>query len=228
MSIIDHPNLTAGGSASVRGRRSVAADATAIWGVGDHTVAAVADGVGDSDAAALAARIAVDVAMATARHVGARGAILAAQNELRAYPAAGDAVLVVAVAQPGGGWTIAWVGDCAALVYDGRVVRPLTSEHTVAAQLRALGLTVAPAWENVVTDSVRTARPDDVEERVCRPGAGPLVLLSDGVHRVLEPGEIAGIMRVAPTPAAAAHDLVQAALAAGGTDNATATVLVGR
>jgi serine/threonine protein phosphatase PrpC len=53
-------------------------------------------------------------------------------------------------------------------------------------------------------------------------------MLSDGVHRVLEPGEIAGIMRVAPTPAAAAHDLVQAALAAGGTDNATATVLVGR
>ncbi|MGI5125309.1 PP2C family protein-serine/threonine phosphatase [Pseudonocardia sp. CA-107938] len=221
MTILDHPRRLLFGSATRQGLRTVAADAVAVR----DGVAAVADGIGDTAAAALAAQGAVDVAV----HVAASGrgplaAVLAAAAAVRAAPAAGDAVLVVAAARPDG-WDVAWVGDAAALLHDGRVVRPVTHEHTVAAQLRAQGVRVARRWENVVTTSLRTVRPDAVG--TASSPAGTLLLLSDGVHRTLEPGEIARIVSGSADPQRAAQWLVDAALAAGARDNATAAVLAG-
>lgn len=222
MTILDHPQLLVSGSATRRGLRSVAADAVAVRG----GVAAVADGVGDTEAAALAARGAVDVAV----HVLATGgrpvaAVLAAAAAVRSSRAAGDAVLVVAAPRPGGGWDVAWVGDPAAVLHDGRVVRPVTHEHTVGAQLRAQGVRAAARWDHVVTTSLRTARPDEIGVASCPPGT--LLLLSDGVHRALEPGELAGIVTGSPDPVRAAARLVDGALAAGARDNVTAAVLRG-
>ena len=222
MTTLDHPQRLISGSATRRGLRAVAADAVAIRG----GVATLADGIGDTAAAALAARGAVDVAV----HVAAAGrgplaAVLAAAAAVRSSPAAGDAVLVVAAPRRGGGWDVAWVGDAAALLHDGRVVRPVTHEHTVAAQLRAQGVTVARRWENVVTTSLRTGRPQEIGTASCPPGT--LLLLSDGVHRTLEPGEIAGIVTGSPDAERAAQRLVDGALAAGSRDNVTAAVLLG-
>jgi serine/threonine protein phosphatase PrpC len=222
MTILDHPQRVLSGSATGRGKRAVAADAVAVR----EGVAALADGVGDTEAAALAARGAVDVAV----HVAASGrgplaAVLAAAAAVRSSSTAGDAVLVVAVPRRGGGWDVAWVGDAAALLHDGRVVRPVTHEHTVAAQLRAQGVRVARRWENVVTTSLRTVRPQEVGTASCPPGT--LLLLSDGVHRSLEPGEIAGVVTGSPDAERAAHRLVDGALAAGSRDNVTAAVLLG-
>lgn len=222
MTILDHPSRVTSGSATRRGVRAVAADAVAVQG----RVAAVADGVGDTEQAALAARGAVDVAV----HVAAAGrgplaAVLAAAAAVRQSREAGDAVLVVAAGRADGGWDVAWVGDAVALLHDGRVVRPVTHEHTVAAQLRAQGVRVAPQWDNVVTTSLRTVRPDEVGTASCPPGI--LVLLTDGVHRTLEPGEIADAITGSPDPQRAAERLVEAALAAGAQDNVTAAVLAG-
>lgn len=238
MTILDHPTRLLGdrsadaagawwvkraGSASQRGLRTVAADAVAVR-VG---VAAVADGIGDNDAAALASRLAVDVAV----HVAASGrgplaAVRAAAAAVRASEAAGDAVMIVAAARADGGWDLAWVGDAVALLHDGRVVRPVTRQHTVAAMLRGQGLRAASRWDNVVTTSLRTGGgPDRIGTASCPPGT--LVLLTDGVHRALEPGEIAGIVTGAPDAARAAHRLVDAALTAGSRDNVTAAVLPG-
>lgn len=222
MTILDHPRRLVSGAATQRGLRKVAADAVAIR----PGVAAVADGIGDTEAAALAARGAVDVAV----HIVATGggplaAVLAAAAAVRSSRAAADAVMVVAAARTDGGWDVAWVGDTAALLHDGRVVRPVTHEHTVAAQLRAQGVRAAPRWDHVVTTSLRTARPDEIGVVSCPPGT--LLLLSDGVHRALEPGEIAGIVSGSPDPERAAQRLVDGALAAGARDNVTAAVLPG-
>jgi PPM family protein phosphatase len=203
------------GSASVRGLRRIAADATAVHAGG----AAVADGIGDSPGAARAARIAADTAAELAGRVGSRHALLAARDAVLADPAAADAVLVVA-----SGRTVSWVGDCRAYLVQDRGVLLLTHDHTAAQAFRDAGLPVNPAWEHLVTTTVAHADPDTLgHARV--PAAGTLVLVSDGVHRAVDPETLAYLVRRAATPAAAARALVDTALLAGTTDNATATVL---
>ena len=221
------------GSASVRGLRRTAADATAVCG----SAAAVADGIGDSAGAARAARIAADVAASVAGRVGPLHAILAARDAVladtvradtvltdavRARPEAADTVLVVTADAPGGR-TVAWVGDCRAYLVTARGIALLTHDHTVAQAFRDAGLDPAPRWEHLVTSTV--AHADAGTIGVARVPAGTIVLVSDGVHRSLEPETMAFLVRRGPTAAAAARALVDAALAAGSTDNATATVV---
>jgi serine/threonine protein phosphatase PrpC len=216
------------GSASVRGLRHVAADATAVQGAGADLAIAVADGVGDSPSAALAARIAADVATAVAPGAGSREALLAARDAVRLEPAADDAVMVVAAGLPGGGWTVSWVGDCRALLVTDRGVERLTHDHTVAQWLRDRGRTgedVLPAWENVVMTTVGSTDPAVLGHVRGPAGPGTLVLVSDGVHRAVDEETIAFLVRRAGAPARAARELVDAALAAGSPDNATAAVV---
>ncbi|GAA4542672.1 serine/threonine protein phosphatase [Pseudonocardia xishanensis] len=208
------------GSASVRGLRRVAADATAVCG----SAAAVADGIGDSAGAARAARIAADVAAGAAGRIGPRAAVLVARDAVLGSPDAADTVLVVTAEEPDGDRAVAWVGDCRAYLVTARGVALLSHDHTAAQAFRDAGLDPAPQWEHLVTTTVAHAEAESIgHARV--PGAGTLVLVSDGVHRSVEPETLAFLVRRGPTPAAAARALVEAALTAGGTDNATATVL---
>ncbi|GAA1849283.1 hypothetical protein GCM10009836_31270 [Pseudonocardia ailaonensis] len=213
------------GSASVRGLRRVAADATAVQGVGAGLALAVADGIGDSADAARAAHVAADVAAAVAPRVGSFHAVLAAGDAVRADCATGDTVLVVAAGLPDGGWSVSWVGDSRALLVTERDTEALTHDHTVAEYFRERGETPGPRWENVVTTTVRTATADQVGTARGPAVPGTLVLLSDGIHRTLDPETIGFLVRRGPGPARAARALVDAALAAGTRDNATATVV---
>ncbi|GLL10324.1 hypothetical protein GCM10017577_14640 [Pseudonocardia halophobica] len=220
----------AAGSASVRGLRRLAADATAVRGAGSGLALAVADGVGDSAAAALAARLAADVAVAAAPRIGSMHALLAARDAVRLEPGADDAVMVVAAGLAGGGWTVSWVGDCRALLVTDRGTELLTHDHTVAQWLRDRGkdqdgTEIVPAWENIVMTTVGSAGPDTVGHARGPAGPGTLVLVSDGVHRTLDEETIAFLVRRAGAPARAARDLVDAALATGSHDNASATVV---
>jgi PPM family protein phosphatase len=208
------------GSASVRGLRTVAADATAVHG----PAAAVADGIGDSPAAARAARIAADTAAELAGRVGSLHALLAARDAVLADPDAADTVMVVTASTPDGGWSVSWVGDCRAYLVLPRGTVLLTHDHTAAQAFHDAGLPVNPRWEHLVTTTVAHADPDTIGH-VRGPASGTLVLVSDGVHRALAPETLAWLVRRAPTPAAAARTLVDAALTAGSTDNCTATVL---
>ncbi|HEY2192625.1 MAG TPA: serine/threonine protein phosphatase [Actinomycetospora sp.] len=221
-------------SASTIGPRRHQADACAGFHGRGRLAVAVADGVGDSAAAALAARAAADHAVRVAALDGrADLAVLAARDVLLAAGPviAGDAALSVALGPAPGSvhapWSLAWVGDCRAWSWDGRALHPLTHEHTVAAEMRAAGVAVAPGLEHVLTTSVRTVRGATEVGLTAVPAPVSLVLASDGVHRGLDPVRLAGL--VAHVPAAAlARTLVDTARAAGSHDNATALVVDSR
>jgi PPM family protein phosphatase len=219
-------------TASQRGPRQHQADATASYvGRSGRRAVAVADGVGDSAAAGLAARAAADHAVRAAVLDGrADLAVLAARDVLLACGRvlAGDAALTVALAPAPGSigapWTVAWVGDCRAWSWDGSTLHPLTHDHTVAAEMRAAGVDVAPRLEHVLTTSVRTVRGATEIGLTAAPAPRALVLASDGVHRALDPARLAAL--VAHVPAGLlARTLVDGAREADTHDNATALVV---
>ncbi|MFF5987858.1 PP2C family protein-serine/threonine phosphatase [Prauserella flavalba] len=220
-------------AASDRGPRDINADAVAT-----HTDEAsgrmafvVADGVGDHLLAARAARLSASTAAAQAVRHGAVGGLLRAQQELLAQfeqPKA-DAVLVVAVFPPEGTdeetVDIAWVGDCRAYRWNGRVLHQITVDHTLAEFWRRGGVEPSPRLEHMVTDSVRTAKESDIGRARVGAGPGRLVLSSDGVHKLLDLVQIKGILADGVRAGDTANALVTAARTFGSRDNATAIVV---
>jgi protein phosphatase len=126
-------------------------------------------------------------------------------------------VLVVAMPAEHGGYRIAWVGDARAYAWDGTALTRLTTDHTLAEYFRARHQPVTPRMEHVVTTSVRTTEPDEIG--TAETTSAGLLLTSDGVHKPLAGS---GIRAVLAQPGTGAAELVDAALARGGSDNATA------
>ncbi|WP_308166883.1 PP2C family protein-serine/threonine phosphatase [Nocardia albiluteola] len=219
-----------GASVSRRGPRSLNADAAASWTDQDtgHLAFVVADGVGDHLPAARAARLVAATAAQAGARAGAKAGILAAQGELlRQLPEQeADSVLVVAVRSVlGGPWDIAWVGDCRAYRWNGRVLHQITNDHTVAEYFRALGRPAPPRTSHLVTTSARTAAAADIGQAETGVSDGRLLLSTDGVHKRLDMPAIKDILARPATPGVAADALVEGARAAGSTDNATALVV---
>ncbi|MGQ0839997.1 PP2C family protein-serine/threonine phosphatase [Actinokineospora sp.] len=216
-------------SCSGRGPRSINADAvaTATDPVTGRAAFAVADGIGDHLLAARAARTVATVAARVGARAGARAAILAAQQELLrefAQPAA-DSVLVVAVLPVDDGpCDIAWVGDCRAYRWNGRVLHQVTADHTLAEYLRACGQSATPRMEHVVTTSVRTVRPAGIGQAGTG-SVGRLLLSTDGVHKTLGMIGIKTVLADEQAVGHAAETLVDTAHRLGGRDNATALVV---
>ncbi|NIH81762.1 PP2C family protein-serine/threonine phosphatase [Amycolatopsis viridis] len=206
------------GAATARGPRSVNADATAAYTdpTTGEVVFALADGVGDERTAARAARIAAAAAVRVPASQGPAAALAAAQRAVRTEPG-GDCALVVAMPADGG-YRLGWVGDVRAYAWDGDSLRQLTRDHTLAQYFRERGQVPTPRMEHLVTTTVRTARPAEFGAAEAPVPAG-LLLTSDGVHKTLTRAAMAELLRL---PSNGAHDLVTAALAAGGRDNATA------
>ncbi|MEV4054685.1 serine/threonine protein phosphatase [Amycolatopsis sp. NPDC049688] len=205
-------------TASAQGPRSLNADAVGAYAAaGAPGIAfALADGVGDDPAAARAARVAAAAAARTSVHKGPVEAVLAAQRAVREQTS-GDAVLVVAMPDGNGGYRIAWVGDARAYAWDGTTLSRLTTDHTLAEYFRARHQPVTPRMEHVVTTSVRTAGENEIG--TAETTSAGLLLTSDGVHKPLTGS---GIRAVLARPGTGAAELVEAALARGGSDNATA------
>ncbi|TNC24354.1 PP2C family protein-serine/threonine phosphatase [Amycolatopsis alkalitolerans] len=207
-------------TASAQGPRTVNADATDAYrdpGTG-QAVFALADGVGDTPSAAHAARLAAAAAVRAPAGEGTVGALLAAQDAVAAEPTAGDCVLVVAMPS-GDGYRVGWVGDARAYAWSGDRLAQLTTDHTLAQYFRDHGATPRPHMEHMVTTSVRTAGATEFGHAEVRSAAG-LLLTSDGVHKVLTMAAMAELLR---HPVNSAVALTEAAIAAGGADNATAT-----
>lgn len=218
------------GWATRRGPRRHQADAAATYRSATGRLAvAVADGVGDSEAAGFAARLVADHAVRVAALEGRPDVALLAAHDLLTSTrdlVPGDAAAVVALA-PGGDdprWRVAWVGDCRALAWDGRALRTLTADHTVAAELRARGLHAHPRMEHVLTTTVRTAGPQEVGVAVVD-DPGILLLVSDGVHRSVTGWATAAVLAGSGSAAERAERIVGLATAGGATDNATAVVV---
>ncbi|MFF0488213.1 PP2C family protein-serine/threonine phosphatase [Nocardia sp. NPDC004068] len=219
-------------SVSRRGGRSINADAVASHTdpVAGRTAFVVADGVGDHLLAARAARAAATVAAEVGARLGGVAAILAARDELhRQFPEpAADTVLVVAVVpsadQPDGPADVAWVGDCRAYRWNGRVLHQITTDHTVAELLRAHGRAPQPRMSHMVTTSIRTVTPETVGHAITGTSHGRLLLCTDGVHKRLEIATVKELLATGEPTATTAEALVDIALHTGGTDNTTALV----
>lgn len=209
--------------------------------------ALVADGMGGAAGGEVASREAVETAgellsrgLEQAGSPEAEGALLArlfeeanrriyAQAETAPHLLGMGTTMVLVVVRGGRFWSVN-VGDSRAYLLRDQTLAQLSRDHSlVQARVEAGLITTEEAPlqpdRNVLTQAVGTM--PEVEPEVVQGEARPgdvFVLTSDGVHGVLSPGQILEAA-AGPDPAAAAIRLVEAALAAGTRDNATAAVL---
>jgi len=205
----------------------------------------VCDGMGGAAAGDLAARIAAEAVKE--RLVGADPAVAEHPDESlkSAVAGANGAILAEAEADPrthGMGTTctaaivlpdrlsVAQVGDSRAyLLRDGHLQR-LTRDQTMADELLECGA-LRPEdvgtypYRHVLTQAVGTRSaidPITSEARLCH--GDRILLCSDGLHGPVPDRAIARILGAPAGISRVAHELIQAALAAGGPDNVTVVV----
>ncbi|WP_036234352.1 bifunctional protein-serine/threonine kinase/phosphatase, partial [Methylibium sp. T29-B] len=196
---------------------------------GRGLIAAIADGVSAGGHGLVAAQTAVislvndfhavpatwETTVALDRLLGAHNAWLVDHNRRRSGDASGLTTLTAVVLR-GHTWTVAHVGDTRAWLLRGGECTQLTHDHAfdhpdLRSQLtRAIGL----------DDSLRI----DFHQGELQIG-DTLLLSSDGVHQVLKHAAMRELLGAAETAQQASERLVEAALAAGGRDNATALVV---
>ncbi len=201
---------------------------------------AVADGMGGHEAGEVASEITIntlnDLAPQSADAEALARAVVAANLNVIKAPSQG-------VGREGMGTTltaailekerliIAQVGDSRAYLLHNGSLQQLTRDHSLMADMIEAGqLTEAEARvhpnRSVITRAIGSdphMQPDLYELNV--ETGDRLLLCSDGICGVIEDHEIASIMRQAPSAQSCADQLVEAALAAGGFDNATAVVV---
>lgn len=201
---------------------------------------AVADGMGGHEAGEVASEITIntlnDLAPQSADAEALARAVVAANLNVIKAPSQG-------VGREGMGTTltaailekerlvIAQVGDSRAYLLHNGSLQQLTRDHSLMADMIEAGqLTEAEARvhpnRSVITRAIGSdphMQPDLYELNV--ETGDRLFLCSDGICGMIEDHEIASIMRQAPSAQSCADQLVEAALAAGGFDNATAVVV---
>lgn len=201
---------------------------------------AVADGMGGHEAGEIASEITIntlnDLAPQSADAEALARAVVAANLNVIKAPSQG-------VGREGMGTTltaailekerlvIAQVGDSRAYLLHNGSLQQLTRDHSLMSDMIEAGqLTEAEARvhpnRSVITRAIGSdphMQPDLYELNV--ETGDRLLLCSDGICGMIEDHEIASIMRQAPSAQSCADQLVEAALAAGGFDNATAVVV---
>lgn len=201
---------------------------------------AVADGMGGHEAGEVASEITIntlnDLTPQSADAEALARAVVAANLNVIKAPSQG-------VGREGMGTTltaailekerlvIAQVGDSRAYLLHNGSLQQLTRDHSLMADMIEAGqLTEAEARvhpnRSVITRAIGSdphMQPDLYELNV--ETGDRLLLCSDGICGMIEDHEIASIMRQAPSAQSCADQLVEAALAAGGFDNATAVVV---
>ena len=191
-------------------------------------IAAVADGVSGGREGRAAAELAVRALLegfyampGTLGPARAMQAPLAAYNRWlhtqgRGETMAASATTFTAFALRGRRAHLVHVGDSRAWRFAGGRLTCLTTDHVRPEPdlrhvlIRAIGLEGELRLDHATVELAEHDR---------------LLLTSDGVHGVLSPGRIAAILRENASAEATADQLADAALAAGGNDNATALVL---
>jgi PPM family protein phosphatase len=225
-------------AASVRGRRRPVNEDWHSALDRDRALFVVADGVGGGAMAARASRELVSQLHAALDHrridaAAIRLALLRADREVRRSIAsqtrASGAATVALCAGRGltlAKWLVAWVGDC-------RVYRIGTTPGAPAELLTVddtyRRFREAPPPGGSLDDPARmvgngAVLEPNIEQVVLRRGE-MLVLCSDGVHKHLEPGDLARILRGSAPLVRRCWRLVALARARGSTDDATVLVL---
>lgn len=208
--------------------------------------AVVGDGVGGQEGGAVAAELAVEAAagvLASAPFVDARvveQAMAAANAAVRERRSADPALSAMAttlilagaraVAPDHSSWTVAGVGDSPAwLAAGGRLTRVSEEDNVAAVLVRAGAISPEEARDHpgrhMITQAVGSDRHLVFEPVAVTLAPGDtLVLASDGIE-VLDDAAILSVVSAAATASAVANRLVEAALAAGTTDNVTVAVV---
>jgi serine/threonine protein phosphatase PrpC len=231
------------GHASERGPRQVNEDFVASQRPAAHEesrgfIAAIADGVSSGGGGRMAAQTTVmalvedyfaapptwDTTVVLDRIISAQNAWLAGHNRRNSSAAMSTGMCTLtALALRGQTWTVAHVGDTRAYLIRDHLLRALTQDHCLDHPDLRSRLTRAIGQD----DAVRV----DYLQGELQPGDS-FVLLSDGVHTRLSQKQIVALCGLAADASdtsvsaqQASEALVQAALKAGGQDNASALVL---
>ena len=207
----------------------------------DETLFVVADGIGGFEAGEVASSMTVDVL----RKLGpdepfedairdANRRILSAARDDEKLSGMGTTVVALRF----GGRSeepraeVSHVGDSRAYLLRDGILRPLTEDHSLVAELvRSGDLTRAQAAEhpqkNLITRALGAEEEVEADNMVLPVEAGDrLLLCSDGLSDMITEDRIGTILREHPeNPEAPARHLVSAALEAGGTDNVTVVVV---
>lgn len=201
-------------------------------------IVAVADGMGGAVAGEVASRIAIEAAVAPGAdseltpgdrvRVGNEAVVRAVEED---YTLSGmGTTLTLGHFLPAGTARIAHIGDSRLYLYRDKELRQVTRDHTLVADLVAMGKitqdeAASHPRRNLVTRVIGT--PDvDVDEFDLDLRAGDrVVICSDGLTSMLGDLDIADILERSTSPSEAAWSLVEAANAAGGTDNTTVAVV---
>lgn len=135
---------------------------------------------------------------------------------------------VAALALSGDRAVVAHVGDTRVYRLRGGALEALTRDHSLLAELRALGMPVPTdrSVSNVITKAIGMDGSCVPDVRVEDVADGDVYLLcSDGLYEPLSEEDVARLLASHERPADAARELCDAAYAAGGSDNITAVVV---
>lgn len=215
------------------------------WSARPGEAVVVADGMGSTRRGGEAAHLAVEVVTAALREgpteeshllaavADAQQAVLGRFNsEVVSGGALQGATTLCVLVPSGPDLLVASIGDSRVQLLRDGVLSTLTEDHTVAAHLVAVGATEAdsPLARRTANHLRRyLGNPAGAEPDLSRvrPQPGDVWLLStDGVHAVLDPADLVALMSVTSEPADIARSLVDAAEAAGGTDDGTAVLVL--
>jgi len=204
----------------------------------EPVVIAVADGMGGAVAGEVASRIAIDAAVAPGPEealtpgdrvrLGNAAVVEAITDD---YTLSGmGTTLTLGLFLPDGIARIAHIGDSRLYLFRNDQLQQLTHDHTLVADLVAMGRITAEEAEthprrNLVTRVIGTPEVEVDEFDIELYPDDRLVFCSDGLNSMLRDNEIAAEVRSAKSPSEAAWSLVEAANAAGGNDNTTVAVV---
>ena len=204
----------------------------------------LADGMGGARAGERASQLAVDTVTEVLRAAPERtpetlrGAFEEANRRVRDAARSdpsleGMGTTLVVALETGPDLAIASVGDSRAYLFDGEQLRTITQDQTWVSEVgRPLGIPEEALrrhpMRHILTMAIGAATEVTVNSYQVGIEPGSVVLLSsDGLHDVVEPGELERILRAAN--GAPLHEscgrLIEAARNAGGPDNITAVLL---
>lgn len=203
-----------------------------------HGIYVVADGVGGRNAGEIASRIGCEAIVARVAGGGdlaegfaaARDAI--AQAVASGEGSSGMAATAVALHFEQQAFSIAWLGDCRAYLWDGKL-RQLTRDHSLVETMLARGeITLEQAARHPRRNVILAALGGDLDDYTLGGnhgelgGTGFFLLCSDGLCDTLDNASICEILAAGTSVDSMARQLVDTSVAQGCKDNVT-VLLVG-
>jgi serine/threonine protein phosphatase PrpC len=202
----------------------------------------VADGMGGAQAGEHASKLAVETVASVLQKTALPDAETLSQAfreaNVRVMKAAasnpeleGMGTTLVAALESGSELLIASVGDSRVYVYDGNVLKGITEDQTWVNEVgRRLGIDEASLkthpMRHVLTMAIGVSPELRVHSYTVHLQSGELIMISsDGLHGVLEPGVIADQLSGNGSLEAKCQRLIEAAKQAGGPDNITVVLL---